>query len=451
MLGTSITCCFAKLGENLMHTPFLLSLLLSLGLTMAQAKPRFEKKIILWMDAHANFERLATLEGIQRVMQKAKDVGFTDIVVDIKPIDGSVLYRSNIAPMLKEWKGYKRAADFDYLATMIQEGRKHGFKVYVTLNVFSEGFAQEKTGIAYTTEQDWATILYTGNGFVPITKAPDQLAIFVNPLLETVQEYELSIIDELVKKYHPDGIILDRARYTGIASDFSDSSRLAFQRHVKKTLRRWPEDIFTLAITSDGSAQSIPGKYYKEWLEWRAGIIHGFFKKVRQRVKSIDKNVDFATYVGAWYPTYYELGVNWASPKYRPEKDYKWASKYYYKTGYAPILDFLCVGTYFYEVNINELTHAQPKSSDRGKAVMKHDKEPWYSVEGSAEVAMKVTKGEIPVYGSLYVQQYKDKENPEQFGRAIRMCLEKTDGLMVFDLVHLENFDWWDVVAKSVR
>jgi len=434
-----------------MHRLFLPSALLFFALAMTQTKPRFERKFILWMDAYANFERLATLKGIQQVMDKAKEVSFTDIVVDVKPIDGYVLYKSNIAPMLKEWKGYKRAEDFDYLGTMIQEGRKRGFKVHVALNVFSEGYAQEKTGIAYTTKQDWATIVYTRNGLMPITKAPDQLAIFVNPLLEAVQEYELSIIGEIVEKYHPDGIILDRARYTGIVSDFSDSSRLAFEKFIGRELKCWPEDVYTLTIKGDGTTEPLPGKYYKEWLEWRAGVIHDFFKKARERVKSIDKNVNFATYAGAWYPTYYELGVNWASPKYHPDKDYKWASKNYYKTGYATLLDFLCVGNYFYEVTIDELKHAKSTTSERGEAEMKLEKEPWYSVEGSADIAMKVTKGEIPVYGSLYVQQYKDKENPEQFRRAIEMCLNKTNGLMIFDLFHLENFNWWNVVAKAIQ
>lgn len=46
------------------------------------------------MDAHANFERLNSTEGIGRVMDKAKAIGVTDVVIDVKPIDGYVMYAS---------------------------------------------------------------------------------------------------------------------------------------------------------------------------------------------------------------------------------------------------------------------------------------------------------------------------------------------------------------------
>ena len=41
--------------------------------------------------------------------------------------------------------------------------------------------------------------------------------------------------------------------------------------------------------------------------------------------------------------------------------------------------------------------------------------------------------------------------NPEQFRKAVRMNLDKSDGLMVFDLVHIVNFGWWDDLAAAIR
>lgn len=56
--------------------------------------------------------------------------------------------------------------------------------------------------------------------------------------------------------------------------------------------------------------------------------------------------------------------------------------------------------------------------------------------------------GSVPVIGGLYVEQYKD--HPEQFRRAIKICLEKTDGLMIFDLVHLINYNYWSVLEDEI-
>lgn len=36
-----------------------------------------------------------------------------------------------------------------------------------------------------------------------------------------------------------------------------------------------------------------------------------------------------AAYTGAWYPTYFEVGVNWASRNYDVSKDFSWATPDY--------------------------------------------------------------------------------------------------------------------------
>jgi len=62
-------------------------------------------------------------------------------------------------------------------------------------------------------------------------------------------------------------------------------------------------------------------------------------------------------------------------------------------------------------------------------------------------MSKKVIMGAAPVYGSLYVLQYKDK--PEKFRQAIQMCLERTEGVMIFDLVYIQDYGWWDILKKT--
>lgn len=40
----------------------------------------------------------------------------------------------------------------------------------------------------------------------------------------------------------------------------------------------------------------------------------------RKEVKAANPDVSFGTYTGAWYPSYYEVGVNFASKEYDPAK-----------------------------------------------------------------------------------------------------------------------------------
>ncbi len=418
-----------------------------------------EEKVILWLDGTANFERLGTEEGIERIFDKAKNTGVTDLVLCVKRSNGYVLYESEYAPQLKEWQGFRREDDFDFVNIALNQAHKRGMSLHLSFNIFAEGDRTREMGVLYEDEEkrEWETLLYTPEGFVPATEFGRGFAAFTNPALPEVQRYQLKILREATERFKPDGIILDRCRYDGIESDFSDFSHQQFEKYLveprQKTrpiLDNFPEDIFAWE-EENGSYDYKPGPYFKEWLEWRASIIRDFVEESRRLVKEIDPEIDFANYVGAWYPTYYELGVNWAAKEYDPARDYEWASDYYYRTSFLELFDWLMVGNYFYEVTIEELREADEEElGARTEDAMYEGREDWYSVEGSALLAMDITRNVIPVYGSLYVQQYEDQDDPEQFQKAIEMVRRLTDGVMIFDLVHLENYDYWPYFKDGV-
>lgn len=412
-----------------------------------------ESKKILWVDGSANFGRLNSAEKVNKILDKIVNAGVTDIVVGVKLVSGEVLYPSKYAPQVFNWQGEHRDSTYDYLGTIIPAAHKRGLKVYLCMNTFSEGWKGKDRGPIYSTHPDWQSQVYTPQGMMPITKSKKGFAAFVNPIQPQARQYELNIIKELATKYPVEGIVLDRARYNGINSDFTDLSRKTFEKFIGKKVEHWPEDIFTWHQKADGEWETKPGKLYKQWLLWRVKVIYDFFKDARDAVKSADPNKEFTTYVGAWYPLYYDVGVNWASKDYDVSKDYDWALPDYQKYGYAELLDYLMVGCYFYDVNISEL-NKRPEAQNRKRpeaGLEKEKKAYWYSVEGSAQIAMKVVMGKIPVYGGLYVQQYKDKNDPAQFVKAMKMVQKETDGIMVFDLVHLEKFGWWQQYKEGLN
>lgn len=410
----------------------------------AQFKPKF-----IWFDALANWERLTSKDSIDYYLQKIKQIGFSDVVIDVKPITGEVLFDSKIATVMNEWKGISKKENLDVLSYFITAGHKLNLRIHASINIFVEGHNFYNRGLVFNQKSDWQSINYTDSGFVPITKLKHKYSAMTNPANPIVQEYELRIISELVENYpHLDGIILDRVRFDGIQADFSPLSFKKFEEYINQKIEKLPDDIYRWEKDSTEKFIKIEGKLYKKWLEWRTFVIYDFMKKCRELVKSINPEISFGVYAGAWYPVYYEVGVNWASKNFDPSQEFSWATENYKNYGYAELIDLLLAGCYFFEVTKDEVKKLNEANIKRTEAAMGTEKELWYSVEGSAEFAKKVIMNAVPVIGGLYVEQYKD--HPEQFRRAIKMCLEKTDGLMIFDLVHLINYNYWSILEEEL-
>ena len=233
-----------------------------------------DKTKMLWFDATANFARFSYGDSIIFYLDKAKQLGFTDIVVDIKPITGEVLYKSKIAPSMTEWNGFVRSEELDYLNFFIEESHKRKLKIHASLNVFVGGHNFFDRGIVYDKHAEWQSINYTDSGFVPITQLKHKYSAMLNPVNTQVQDYELSIIVEVVKSFPElDGTILDRVRFDGIEADFSPESKKSFEKFLGKTIDNFPDDIYKWQKDENIRSSRQEGKYYKQWLEWRASII----------------------------------------------------------------------------------------------------------------------------------------------------------------------------------
>jgi len=391
-----------------------------------EEKPRY-----LWIDASANFERFTSRDSIDHYLEKAKQTGFTSIVVDIRPVVGDVLYESSIVEELTSWKGVTRDDSWDYLQTFIQKGHEKDLKVFAGMNVFSGGHNYYDRGVVYrqTVMGELTTLLNRPQGMIDIKKVDEKYGAFFNPANQKVREYCLSLIEEVVSNYNLDGLILDRVRYDGLNSDFTEYSRKKFEDYIGETVTNYPGDIFSWT-TQDGEEVRDYGPLYPKWLEWRAKVIHDFFDQARSTVKNIKPDLQFGTYTGAWYPTYYEVGANWASKDYNPTTDNytHWMFTDNYKNyGYADLLDVYMTGVYY------------PTLYGSG----------WYTVEGGLEHAQRLVKDDVPVTSGLYVQVYD--ESPGDMREAVSLSLNQAQGLMVFDIVHLIQYDYWEQVRKGIE
>ncbi|MBW8327240.1 MAG: family 10 glycosylhydrolase [Prolixibacteraceae bacterium] len=431
------------------HWHLLIILLIGFQLHSEAKKTRHQTQNLLWFDATANFARFSNADSVKKYLDKCVKAGVTDAVIDVRPITGEVLFDSQIAPRMNEWQGANRDPKFDYLGCFIKEGHQRKIRIHASMNNFVGGHNFFDRGIVYSSHSSWQSINYTPEGIIPITQLKKKYSAMMNPANPEVRQYLISLWKELVGKYPKlDGVMLDRGRFDGIQADFSPLSREVFETYMGEKVTRFPEDIYEW-----GGAKEKPeikeGKYFKKWLEWRSTIITNYFVELKGELKAVNPNIVYGDYTGAWYSSYYDVGVNWASKTYDPAADYSWATPEYKNTGYAEVLDLFTVGCYFTEISRKEVERLNEEKITRTEAGMRATKDPENTVEGSAELAMKVTKGVVPLYAGLYVDQYK--EHPEQFVRAMKMCRKKTDGVMIFDVVHIINNSWWKELEEGIK
>src|SRR5690606_35340450 len=349
----------------------------------------------------------------------------------------------------------------DYVEFLIAEAKKRQMKSYLSIVTFVEGDANRKIGYVYDNptfkEKNESIVVASEQGNLARISTV-QNAVFVNPVQPEAQERALDLIKEITGKFDLDGFILDYCRYNDINADFSDYSKEKFIEFLKTKFNDasaanmdFPKDIVNSWKSSNGQiVPNVTGKYYKQWLYFRASVIQDFVKKARTAVKSVKSNVDFGAYVGAWYGSYYNVGVNWSNKNYDPFQDYNlrmdWAYPGHGETGYFEELDLLMTGNYFTQIMLSE---------NPATAGMKYH---WWSMQGSLNGIEYITKNTRPIYGSMDIGNinYKSKE---EISRGIKYMLGRTSGgVMLFDVVHMYvpqyNFlkqELFDAVKAGVK
>ena len=424
---------------------FFVVLLLSqimMAATAGAEKPRY-----IWIDAAANFVEFAnSKENIARDLQKAVDAGFTDIVVDVRGTNGDVLFNTTVAGVeqatkLPTWEGgtyhfHERTETWDYLQAFIDAGHAVGLKVHAAINTFVGGkaykYGLDSQGLVFRdpSKRDWVnTLYYNGervntldldvNSIANDDKIKDHLTKFLNPANDEVQEFLLSLISDLAKYDDLDGIFLDRCRYADEYSDFSDVSKQKFEEYLGYTISDFPA--------------CISSTYEKEWWAFRAKISHDFIVKAREAVKTVNSNIQFGTYVAAWYSDYNEYGVNWASPRYDASSDYEWANTDWNQYGYADHLDFMLLGAYAGTDKIYGSTE--------------------WTCQGFCQLAKEKLMGDVLFAGGPDVGNgdgYDGGGQGEAVTQTIDACINAADGYFLFDMCHVRKYEYWDDIKTGV-
>lgn len=401
-----------------------------------------EKACVMWVEQFPNAKTLTSTEAVERMIEQVKEAGFTALALDVKGPEGYVSYRKNDlshSPYLTATQNpAKQIPDtgFDLLETVLEAAHRAGLHLYASFNFFSEGNITTADYAVLPDHPDWEEIVQHPEDRGKLLKITESARgrqatqnkltalAFVNPCHPEVQNFQLLRVEEVLKNYDIDGIILDRCRYDNLYADFSPVSRRAFEDYLGrqgKTLEKFPDDAFRI----DEQGVAVPGKLYREWLTFRSQVICDFTGRVRCLVdryrEKKGKPLRMAAYVGSWYEVYYQNGVNWAGSRfvYDPRLQFPESGLYgdaYNRTSYLKYLDFLMIGTYY----------KTPKEINR------------YLTLGRI-----LTNGEKPVIGSLSLPDLQPEDRPEVFAAS----LKHSAGLMIFDYCYTD----WPAFARQMQ
>ncbi len=195
---------------------------------------------------------------------------------------GEVFYPSSIAPVAK---GYEKT---DFIKYLIELAHQNSIKVKAWIPQFHDQ-------VAFYKNRQWRMMSYENGRVVPYVNKNREY--FVNPIHPGVQEYELSIIREIVSRYDFDAIVLDWVRFDGYNMDLSSFTR-------QKYKSRFGYDPIEINFHTKNPRRD-------QWSEFRSDEIARYVKRVRETISQIKPTLPLGVYI---------LSPAWQEISQDPEK-----------------------------------------------------------------------------------------------------------------------------------
>ena len=76
------------------------------GATGCRSAAEGVKPKLMWLDCSANWVRFSYPDSIRYYVNKCREAGMTALVLDVKGTSSEVVYPSEHAPQVREWKGF---------------------------------------------------------------------------------------------------------------------------------------------------------------------------------------------------------------------------------------------------------------------------------------------------------------------------------------------------------
>ena len=196
---------------------------------------------------------------------------------------GTVFFASRIAPRAAGWER------FDALAQTVAAAHRRGLKVRAWVPQFHDQSAMRR-------HPSWQMQAAVDGKAVPYAGRKGN-EFFVNPLDPDVQAYQRAIIEEIVRGYAVDGIVLDWLRFDDFNMDVGPATRARY-RALSGI------DPIAIDFATDNPAR-------RAWNAWRAAAIGDYVRGIRALLDSIRPGLELGFYVLP--PEFVEVGQDAAT------------------------------------------------------------------------------------------------------------------------------------------
>jgi uncharacterized lipoprotein YddW (UPF0748 family) len=241
----------------------------------------------------------------------------TDLLVQVRG-RGDAYYVSHIeptAPLLAA--AWKRHGTYDPLAVIIDLAHRRGMRVHAWLNVYLvKGKADAPPGHVTLVHPDWVAedprgVSMSHIKFETLVAAGNE-GVHLTPGNLEVMRHFVSVVDEILSRYHVDGIHLDYCRYPKWDVGYEAPMRAGFLRKTGVD----PVDLVTdRGPTVAGKSGAELLTLRRQWIRFKADQVTALVKAVREDCRTRRPGVALSVAVkpdaDAAYAGYGQDWVRW--------------------------------------------------------------------------------------------------------------------------------------------
>ena len=218
---------------------------------------------------------------LRRTMLEIKAAGIDFILPDAKSTSGKVNWNSTVAPPAL-------IGNSNFMELVVEEGHRAGLKVYPVFCVATEG-GEGGPDDVLKRNPSWAFVV------------DGRRVGYIDPGNAAARKYEVSLITELVSKFHVDGLSLDYMRAPNRIG-YTESARAEF-------LQRSNVDLANVAVGAPATLDTEGGKQaaknaaaarsnpiWPEWRTWRREQLNGFMREIHSAVQKARPGLPISSY-----------------------------------------------------------------------------------------------------------------------------------------------------------
>jgi uncharacterized lipoprotein YddW (UPF0748 family) len=234
-------------------------------------------------------------EGVDRLVEKAREAGFNLIVWFVNPRWGEARYRTNYFPCGADCRD-------DLLSYMVERAHENGIKVWAWFGFMGYRELLEK-------HPDWAAMYPDGSTTLerPCKVGERESYYPMNPANPEVVEFWKRALLEVVENYDVDGINFEDDygySYCGQHYSFDEYNRRGFTRFLEERgfarSFKWPDDVLK------------DEELKKLWVEYKCKVVENLTRELYSAIKNAKPGLEVSLAISPnleWSKIAY--GVDW--------------------------------------------------------------------------------------------------------------------------------------------